>query len=69
MLFGRGRLCYVTRLEYNKEDLVRRGTYQRTVEPTGDIAELIVESVTPKGCIGSTSCVAVVSLCNTRRIN
>ena len=55
MLFGRGRLCYVTRLEYNKEDLVRRGTYQLTVEPTGDIAELIVESATPKGCMGRTT--------------
>ena len=55
MFFGRGRLCYVTRFECNKEDLVRRGTYQLTVEPTGDIAELIVESATPKGCMGRTT--------------
>jgi hypothetical protein len=43
-----------TRLGCN-EVLVRRGTYQFTVEPTGVTVELIVESATPKGCMGGTT--------------
>ncbi len=54
MLFGHGRLCYDTWLGCNKY-LVRQGKYQLAVEPTGVTVELIIQSATPKGCMGGTA--------------